>query len=189
MKRTLVLEHSTGTVTVIQEAIDRLQSAESLREYEHEIDLTGEPFLLSSSHGLKVEKDGRILSSLLLLAVGGASGVHPHSAFLHGDRCIVAVGNQVCALQLPELTMIWKTEVDWATCFGVFHSLKHECYISHGEGEIARLDYNGQIEWTQGGPDIFTGDLELLDDRVEVFDFNGTKFVFAIGDGKLLSFK
>ncbi len=56
--------------------------------------------------------------------------------------------------------------------------------ISHGEVEIAKLDFNGKILWTVGGKDIFTGNLRLDEKYIYVTDFNNELYRIEIGTGK-----
>ena len=88
------------------------------------------PILATFYH---VSTEGSVISSCILTAVGGATGIHDHSALICGDSCIIAVGPFMCSLHIPSLDLEWKAEVDWATCFGVYYSAKHHCLISHGE--------------------------------------------------------
>lgn len=143
--------------------------------------------LISSRHVIAALDDERIISSALLEAAGGASGVHEHSVVVVGDRCFVAVGDHVVALQLPTLDLVWARVVDPATCFGVHVLSGNAGLISHGELEIARVTFDGEIAWSVSGADIFTGELVALDDEVRVTDFEGTRYRFASETGAVLS--
>jgi hypothetical protein len=113
-----------------------------------------------------------ILHSCLLLASGGSTTVHAKSGLLHNDHCLVAGSSFLACLQLPDLNLVWQTQVDDATCFGIYHLPQYESYLSHGELDIARVSYDGSILWSCGGKDIFTGSLTLYDNYVDVIDFN-----------------
>jgi hypothetical protein len=65
----------------------------------------------------------------------------------------------------------------------VYLSLKHSCYISHGELEIARVSYGGEVVWSASGNDIFTNGFSLHDDHIEVADFNDEKYRIEIETG------
>jgi hypothetical protein len=92
--------------------------------------------------------DQKTLYSCLLTASGAATGVHPHSGILHNDQYIIAVSNYLVSLQLPQLDLVWQSEADLFTCFGVYHLPDQKCYISHEELEIVRVTYEGQIVWS-----------------------------------------
>ena len=146
--------------------------------------LNEEAYKPSSQHFISVSTQGSVMSSCILAAVGGATGIHDHSALICGDSCIIAVGPFMCSLRIPSLDLEWKAEVDWATCFGVYYSAKHDCLISHGELVIARVEHGGEIVWSSGGKDIFTGEFKLFDDYIEVTDFNDESYRFDITTGK-----
>jgi hypothetical protein len=123
----------------------------------------------------------------LLTAGGGASRVHEHSAVLIDDHCYVGVGDTLCALSIPHLRLEWHRKVDWATCFGVYFSPKHNCLLSHGELEISRIELDGRIVWQTGGRDIFSEGFRHDDDMIEVTDFYRTTYRISIATGKIES--
>lgn len=112
----------------------------------------------------------------LLFASGSSSTVHANSGLLYKDYCLVAVSSFLVCLQLPDLNLVWQTQVDESTCFGIYHLHRYESYLSHGELEIARVAYNGKILWSCGGKDIFTNGLTFYDNYVDVLDFNNEKY-------------
>jgi hypothetical protein len=138
----------------------------------------------SSRHSVETVDAKGHCRSCMLTASGGASGVHDRSALVHDATVIVAVGPHLCALRLPALELDWSVEVDAATCFGVCYSAKHDCYVSHGELEIARVALDGKIVWSAGGKDIFSEGFALHDDHVEVVDFNHETYRIALSTGK-----
>ena len=151
--------------------------------YDVEFWLNDEENYVSSKHGIVVSCQNGKSRSCVLLAGGGASGVHENSALVHDEKLLVAAGNFVCCLLLPKLDVEWRTKSDWATCFGIYHSPKHKCYISHGECDIARLSYSGEIVWQTSGKDIFTGSFILNEDFISVVDFNDEGYRISIEEG------
>lgn len=139
----------------------------------HALDQGAHP---NSRHSVRVIDAGGASNLCLLTAAGGASGVHEHSALLHGRRVVVAVGPYMCALSLPSLDLEWSVNVDDATCFGVYYSSKHDCYVSHGELTVARVSLDGEMIWAAGGKDIFTEGFTLREDDAEVVDFNHERY-------------
>src|SRR5688572_14116293 len=168
----LILETEDYKVGVRNESIYTPNSADNKSKFDEEVFLDTEGEYISSQHGVVIRRRNGDSRSFILLAGGGASGVHENSALMHEDCLLVAVGNFVCCISLPEQRILWKAKTDWATCFGIYHSPEHECYISHGELDIARLTYDGEIVWSASGKDIFTGGFLLKEDYVEVVDFN-----------------
>ena len=112
--------------------------------------------------------------------------MHEHSAIIHADSLLVAVGPFVVSLQLPTLTLNWKVKTDWATCFGVYHSLKHRCYVSHGELDVAAVSYDGAIIWSNSGADIFTNGFSVSQNQVTAIDWNEDRYVWDITTGNLI---
>ena len=161
-----------------------IRSTDNANSFDREYILTDDNCQFSSRHGLSILTDNKPVASCIFLSGGGASGVHEHSAIVVGNNCYVAVGPFICCIKLPSLDLAWSACVDSATCFGVYNSTKHLGLISHGELEIARLSYAGEIIWTQGGKDIFSESIEMHEDFVIATDFNGQKYRFDIVTGK-----
>lgn len=130
------------------------------------------------------ERVGRVRSCKISVGMG-ASGFTRDSAFIHRGACIIGAGNQMLSLSLPDLDLHWVTEVDMASCFGVFHAPKHESYVSWGELEIKRISYAGKVIWSASGKDIFTNGFEILQDTIEVVDFNNERYRIDILTGKI----
>lgn len=161
-------------------------SADNLRVYDRSYRLDDEPYRASSQHSVSVNRadDAKPVSSCILAACGGASSIHEHSAVINADQLIIAVGPFAAALQLPSLELLWKTRADNATCFGVYHSAAHHCYISHGECAVSRLSYSGHIDWSHWGADTFWNGFTVHEDRVEAIDWNNDVYVWDIQTGE-----
>ncbi|MEK6256314.1 MAG: hypothetical protein N2C13_03225, partial [Chloroflexota bacterium] len=141
--------------------------------------------LITSKHAVNIQdKQGSPISSCILLSSGGGPGIHENTAITHDDSIIIAVGAFLACLSVPSLKLKWETQADEGTCFGVHHSTIKQCYISHGELEISRLNYDGEIEWKFSGKDIFTGELNIVGDTIEVSDFNNENYAIDINSGK-----
>jgi hypothetical protein len=158
-------------------------SADNVERYDREYCFSKEN-RASSKCGMICQRPDGTTDSCILLGGGGASGVHDHSAVVVKDSCFVGVGDMLCALFLPTLDLRWATKVDWATCFGVYYSPQHDCLLSHGELEIARVSLGGQIIWSAGGMDIFTEGFHVVGDYVEALDFNRTVYRIDIATGR-----
>jgi hypothetical protein len=136
-----------------------------------------------SAHVLSRTRRDRVRHALRLNGSGGVSAVHARSLLLEGDRALVAVGAWLCAVDLPSLKLEWSTEVDWATCFGVY-ALDGE-YLSHGELSIARVGRDGKIRWEASGRDIFTGKLVISADAVTISDFYENRYRIDAATGHI----
>jgi len=141
----------------------------------------------SSWHKVTVFDESAEVKRCLLTAGGVATGVHPHSTVCVGPQCYVAVGDSVCALSVPGLDLLWATPVDSATCFGVYHVPEYECLISHGELEIARVDFAGRVAWRTSGRDIFSEGIAFRGRLVEATDWDKTTYRIDIETGQIVA--
>jgi hypothetical protein len=184
----LTLPHEGHEIVITAEAPDipryEERCADNTCAPEEEHFFGDDSYRPSSRHRVVVKQHDTTLASRVLLAEGGCSGVHTHTAFVRGDTCFVAVGPFVCALQLPTLRLIWHARTDAATCFGIYDATGYASIISHGELEIARLSYSGQLIWSASGRDIFSEGFELHDDHAEATDFGGTRYRFDLETGQ-----
>ncbi|MBI3512164.1 MAG: hypothetical protein HY064_16010 [Bacteroidetes bacterium] len=145
-------------------------------------------FRPTSKHGIKIFKAEQEINNCLLLAVGGATNIHPTASLVDNDQLVVCCCDTIFSLTLPDLQLKWKTKVDSVTCFQI---LKLQAdYIVHGEMEITRLDRDGKIKWKYGGHDIFveldSDAFSLHADHIEVTDFYKTKYKIDF-NGKTIS--
>lgn len=162
-------------------------SADNLRPAGEELIIGESEYRPSSRHRITLSHGANVLASKVLLAAGGASAIHPHAAIVRGNKCFIAVGPFICSLELPTLRLEWSTCVDSATCFGVYDSPTIGGLISHGELEIARVTYSGEIIWSVGGADIFSEGFRLHERYAEAIDFNGRHYRFDLETGREFS--
>lgn len=179
----LLLKFAEFQIEISNQLNHTFGSVDNVRRFDRETYVGSEGYI-SSQHAVVVKQNEEEIASHIFAADGGASGIHDHSALIHQNRLLLAVGNHLCALEIPSLDVIWKTQVDWATCFGVHLPPRRDCLISHGELDISRLSFDGKIEWQSGGADIFTGGLQTFEDHIEVEDWNGQRGRFDIKNGK-----
>ena len=184
----LTIPHKGHEIVIAAESPDipryDARSADNACAPEEECFIGDHGYRPSSRHRVLVRQGDSVLASRVLLAGGGASGVHAHSAFVRGDTCFVAGGPFVCALELPTLRLLWHIRADSATCFGVYDAPGYASIISHGELEIARLSYSGQLLWSGSGRDIFSEGFELHEHHAEAIDFSGTHYRFDLEAGQ-----
>jgi hypothetical protein len=159
-------------------------SADNVHKYGCEYRFGDNTYQATSQHAMHVTVNDEFVASCLLSADGGATGIHAHTAIIHDDVCVIAVGPFVAALVIPTLKLQWVTQTDEATCFGVYHSEKHGCLISHGEMQVARITHDGKIIWQAGGADIFTNGFVLGDDSIQVVDFDNRNYELDIETGR-----
>ncbi len=182
-RKTLTLQHERYTVTIDDASPFDPSPLPALPSADRIYMLGNAPFP-TSQHHVTCHTVGAASAMCLLRAGRGPTTVHSHSSVLYDTRCLVAVGSFLVALRLPDLALLWATEVDPATCFGVYHSVKHASYIVHGELEIASVTYDGTIRWNCGGRDIFTNGLTLCEDHIDVVDFSQGRYRIDIATGQ-----
>lgn len=148
-------------------------------------------YVPNAQHAVKVYHEKTLISSAILLASGGGTGVLSDSALVDGDDLIIRCCNKLFSLRLPDLTTNWIIEADDAVCFSIYQY--QDTYISHGELTIARIDKKGNILWQFGGSDIFVclykgTPFEMFDDHIALTDFDGKKYHIDY-NGKSLNIK
>ncbi|GEP52808.1 hypothetical protein FNO01nite_34800 [Flavobacterium noncentrifugens] len=110
-------------------------------------------YILPSIFGIKIFENDNLVNSAILGVGGGATTIHQGSLVVSKNRLQICCGNFVFCLSIPELKIIWKTQADEITCFGIYKI--DEEFIIHGEMQISKIDKNGNIVWKFGGRDIF----------------------------------
>jgi hypothetical protein len=184
----LSLQYKEQEVVITAESPDTprydVRSADNVSAPDQEYFIDDDGYRPASRHRVTIRRSDGLATSRVLLAGGGASGIHQHSAFVRGDTCFIAVGPFVCALELPTLRLLWHTRVDPATCFGVYDAPIYASIVSHGELEISRLSYSGQLLWSAGGRDILSEGFELHEHHAEAVDFDGTRYRFELETGQ-----
>jgi hypothetical protein len=158
-------------------------SVDNVQQYDREYCFVKE-YRPVSKYGVVCREAEGATHSCILLAAGGASRVHEHSAIVLNRSCLVGVGDMLCCLSLPSLDLRWATKVDTATCFGVYYSPEHDCLLSHGELEVARVSLSGEIVWSASGKDIFSEGFQIVGDYVEAIDFNHEVYRIDITTGQ-----
>ncbi len=110
--------------------------------------------------------------------------MHQRSCIITETQCIVAVGDRIVALSLPDLLLRWQVRADEATCFGLHLSPDGLHVIVHGERTISMFTLDGELLWAFCGKDIFTGACEVGGDIITVWDFNGDKYCIDMKTGR-----
>ena len=171
-------------IDLIYEDCYTSHSADNMRRYSHEyVFCETRP---SSKHGVLCWRAEVLLGSTVLLAGGGGTGVHKHSLLVLGSCAYVGVGDQVACLDVPALRLAWNTRADDATVFGVYGTPDKDALIIHGELAVSRLTLDGEVVWSAGGRDIFTGDFSVEADWIRVCDFDNREYRFDIRSGRVL---
>ncbi|MCP3994243.1 MAG: hypothetical protein GY722_04135 [bacterium] len=158
-------------------------SADNTHSFDHEFLLEAE-YRPSSKHSVRCSLDAKPCGSAILGASGGGTGIHARSCVVLANRCLVAVGDRVATLALPDLGLLWQAKADDATCFGLHVTRDEQHLVVHGELEISKFTLDGQKEWSFSGKDIFTGQCGIRESVVVVADFNAEEYVIDVKTGR-----
>lgn len=138
-------------------------------------------FHFPSVFGIKIFQDDNILKSAVIGSIGGGTAIHETSTIIENDRLLVCCSDTIFCLSIPDLTLLWRTQADQATCFEIYKY--QDRYIIHGELEVSRLDKDGKIFWQQSGADIFTtldgkDSFTITDNCILATDWENRKYKF-----------
>lgn len=173
------------SVELIDEPLLAFEASPPGRAYERVLDLE-DPDVTVSRYGLVVKEANGSERSLLITGAGGCTGVNERSLVALGERCFIAIGVYLLALELETLELGWQLQVDQAACFGVRLTPAADALIAHGEMEISRVSLAGDVSWRASGDDLFTGPLEVTASAVLVDDSSGDHYTFDLATGILL---
>jgi hypothetical protein len=188
---TVTLQHNDLTIELSDDSAFN-QTTDSPTSYDKVIQADKDvQYSPTSQHAIKIFKHNNFISSGIILATGGGTGVHSDTALIDDNNLIIRCCNKLFSLSLPNLETNWVTEPDWATCFSI-HKYQ-DTYISHGETSIARIDKSGKILWSYGGADIFVclyegNPFEMHDTYIALTDFNGSRYKIDY-DGNSLDYQ
>jgi len=175
---TMTLSSNIGEIEIVNEGAYSFGSPDNVRKY---------PFEQNFADRRHASVHGILINGVPLAVFGagmGATGVHQHSAKVVENSLYLAVGNRIVCVELNPFQFRWSIEADTATCFGIYFEKENHALLSHGELQIGRFSQDGQLNWTAGGSDIFTGDFELFSGHIRVKDFNGRVYRLSYQTGK-----
>ncbi len=172
-------------IDIIHDEAFQHNSADNTNHYEH-IYFDNSEYILPTMFGIKVYKDEELVTSAIVGSIGGGTTNHDKATIFEANRFLICCSDTVFCLSIPDLSLLWKTKADEATCFEIFKY--HDSYIVHGEMEITRLDTKGNIQWQQSGADIFTtidgqDDFKLTENYIIATDWQNRIYKFGY-DGK-----
>jgi len=177
-------------VEIINQSDYNPDSEDNVFDYKKEY-LTESDYNLATKFGIRVSENGIEISSAIIGAEGGASGLHETSQLIENNRILICCSDTIFCLDLSTLNLNWKTKVDQATAFEIFGI--DNGYIIHGELEITRIDNSGKIIWQNSGADIFVtpegkDDFEIKQDYIRATDWEKRNYEWDY-DGKEIAEK
>ena len=170
----------------------KLNSADNNFRYDFVYHDEEAPEFQCSQLAIKVFVDEQLYKSAIICAIACGTIIHSESAVIDGNDIFICCADKVFSLSLPDLTLNWITQVDMATCFGIYKADKG--LFTHGELSVARLDHNGQIIWQTGLRDIIVNieengeqnEFVMHDTFISLLDFNNNKYQLGF-NGKFIS--
>ncbi|MGD1843941.1 MAG: hypothetical protein ACFB10_00930 [Salibacteraceae bacterium] len=125
-------------------------------------------------------KPTTVCNSAIICEEGGATSLPGNTFFTHEAKLLLCICNMVYCLNLTTLHLLWRTKVDEATCFEIFPF--DGGIITHGELEIAKLDFDGNKKWSFSGSDIFVspdgaGVFRIANHQITVKDWEGFEYI------------
>ncbi|KRD59257.1 hypothetical protein ASE40_13850 [Flavobacterium sp. Root935] len=137
-------------------------------------------FYSTSKHAIVIKKNEAEISSAIICATGGATGIYENSFIIEDKKIWIRVCNTLYCLQIPSLEIVWHKEFDFATNFGIYKLEKD--FIIYGEVEIFRITKEGEIVWRFGGRDIWVNlegknPFNIESDKIRLIDFESNEYV------------
>lgn len=155
-------------------------STDNCNLYDNEYVKNADIDSLTSKYGIRISKDGQQYKSVILLTGGGGkTSVHSNSAVLDDENLVVALGDSIFNIQLPDLELNWIVQGDDSLCFAIYRI--SDGYVVHGELAITKVSRDGKIDWQFYGRDIFVtqdgvDSLVIEDDRIKVKDWENNLY-------------
>ncbi len=148
-------------------------SLDNLNRYDFEYFDQGD-YVFPTMVGISVFEKDNLIKSAIIGSAGGGTGIYEGSVIYEEARILICCSDSIFCLSIPELSLLWRTQADQATCFEIYKF--QDNYVVHGECEISRLDQNGRIIWQKSGADIFVtldsnDSFELTDNFIIARDF------------------
>lgn len=169
-----------------------VESADNLRRYKRVyVDDSWDQYSNVSNVAILVKDGQDEVASAILCDTGVFTGLSESSFIIEERVLYICAGNKLYYLNIPDLTLKWKGQVDYVTNFSV-QKLEDDLLV-HGELEIIRITKLGEIKWRFGGHDIWVNNdgfpvITILYDQIKLLDYQSN--CYSIGfDGNIISKK
>jgi hypothetical protein len=172
-------------IVITEESYDHMGSGDQPVKYQTTYRLGDGQYVPAVMYAVRVDGPAGLENSCLIMGPYVGTLLHKNSIVLADNHLFLAISAWICCLEIPNLKLIWQQQVDFAACFGIYLSPDGEGLLSHGEVEIAKIGFGGEIEWRASGKDIFTGGFVLASDHIDVTDFNNEKYRILISTGQI----
>lgn len=133
---------------------------------------------------VKATNNAGPLWRLVLSADGGPSTVHRGMALCRGGQLLLGIGPYVVCLDVLTGQFKWSQQADGVTVFAIHPLPSQDALLIHGELDSTMLALDGSIQWQAAGRDIFTGEVSIHEDHVEVTDFYDNMYTIRLDTGE-----
>lgn len=172
------------TLRLIDEKLYTPGSSDNHRMYSREYHLGDPQYKPSVCYGVTCEPGN---ADCVIIVQGGATAVNSGSVIMGEEACWIAIGECVVSLALPSLEKKWHQRPGHEfTCFELFFSPDKKGILVHGELQISKITFDGDLVWSASGKDIFTGDFLVKQNHIIVSDFNDEIYHINIEDGDIV---
>jgi hypothetical protein len=146
-------------------------------------------FYSTSKCGIIVKKSDTQIASAIICESGGATAITKKSFIIEDDRIWICVCNKVYCLEIPNLDLVWRKEIDFITNFSI-HKIQDD-FIIHGELDIKRITKDGEIVWSFGGRNIWVNqegktEFNIENDTIHLFDFESNEYILDFNGETIL---
>jgi hypothetical protein len=179
-------------ITIYKDDQYTVGSADNLREYKRiysddSLDL----YRVTSKVAILINYGQDEVSSAILCETGVFTGLSESSFLIEENILYICIGDKLYYLNIPDLTLKWKGQVDYVTNFSI-QKLEDDLLV-HGELDIIRITKLGEIKWRFGGYDIWVNndglpEVVILPDRMKLIDYKSNCYYISF-DGKTISDK
>lgn len=161
-------------------------SADNVHAYARELVFADESPHHWQAVGVRLREGEAVLASAVLLLPVGCGEPGANTILFRPGTLYLPCGSEVVALDVPSLQARWETRSNVGCVLGLHEIPGEEALIVHGEICVARVEPDGRVAWEHAGRDIFSGDLRITGDTVEVTDWNEDPYRFRLADGAVL---
>jgi hypothetical protein len=181
------IEYKNWIIEIINDSNFTIDSTDNATSYKQII--SDNVVSSTSKHGIRITTNGKEINSVVICESGGPTTIHERSMIIIESELFLCCGDHVYCLELPSFAVNWRSQLDPATCFGIYEF--ENDLIIHGELEISRIDLKGNKKWDFSARDIFVTPggkhaIEIEKGSIKLRDWGGYEYVID-QDGKIIS--
>lgn len=133
------------SITVLDDSNHRFGSSENQYNYAKYYFGNSKNIFPVSRHGILVFKDQMLYNSGMVIGFAGNTFATENSFVQYEDFLLLCCCNMVFCLELPNLELVWKEELDDEACYKI-QKLEND-FLVLGKHQITCLNKTGRIKW------------------------------------------